>query len=545
MSLPPQVIQVKRKRTEDGPMPSYLRIENTTKRHRSDAFLYRRHDPQAAAAAHAAKHAAEAEAEAANGRAARPPTIQSSRKGDEKRKKPSDISQPSTPTKATPTATTTATATAPSPLSATPSKATPSTSTEPRRFHLSRDSLLAAHSSATSALGVSGAVGVRKRSRYSSGGDNRHEPAAVFVEKSLRWQKKLRRVREGKSNNSGVLKMTTVDQQVALAAVTETIVAPLPKRPSRRVLINNGAGSGASTGGASTPAPVEGTATATATATAPASNGASTEASQSSQPSSKSATPALPPSLRNRQWDTDMDQLTRDMNDYTLELIGRNLAQMQMQSHGSRAARAAAPPPPSEHEMSRLANERRKAAYARFKPKPGPRYAERHADRMTDGPDEDEAGDDDNDDDSGDESMTTDDEDYVTETYVRIPGHEAVKEQAGGNAVPGNIGLLVFDNEPDLEFFYGVEEDSEEDWEDDEDENAENYYTHDYPEDEISSDDEYGRDAYHYRTGNASDLEEFESDDKGGGAADGSDGKNTDGALEFPGNMKLAKPGDF
>lgn len=39
---------------------------------------------------------------------------------------------------------------------------------------------------------------------------------------------------------------------------------------------------------------------------------------------------------------------------------------------------------------------------------------------------------------------------------------------------------------------------------------AEDYYTADYPEDEVESDDEYGRDDYHYRTGNASDMEEFD-----------------------------------
>lgn len=42
---------------------------------------------------------------------------------------------------------------------------------------------------------------------------------------------------------------------------------------------------------------------------------------------------------------------------------------------------------------------------------------------------------------------------------------------------------------------------------------AENYYTHDYPEDEVASDDEFDRDAYHYQTGNASDLEEFDDSD--------------------------------
>lgn len=42
---------------------------------------------------------------------------------------------------------------------------------------------------------------------------------------------------------------------------------------------------------------------------------------------------------------------------------------------------------------------------------------------------------------------------------------------------------------------------------------AEDHYTADYPEDEVDSDDEYDRNAYHYRTHNASDLEEFDEHD--------------------------------
>lgn len=42
----------------------------------------------------------------------------------------------------------------------------------------------------------------------------------------------------------------------------------------------------------------------------------------------------------------------------------------------------------------------------------------------------------------------------------------------------------------------------------------ENHYTADYPEDEVESDDEYGRDDYRYRTGNASDKEEFDDADE-------------------------------
>lgn len=40
---------------------------------------------------------------------------------------------------------------------------------------------------------------------------------------------------------------------------------------------------------------------------------------------------------------------------------------------------------------------------------------------------------------------------------------------------------------------------------------AEDYYANDYPEDELESDDEYGRQAYGYRVG-ASDDEEFDEE---------------------------------
>ena len=40
---------------------------------------------------------------------------------------------------------------------------------------------------------------------------------------------------------------------------------------------------------------------------------------------------------------------------------------------------------------------------------------------------------------------------------------------------------------------------------------AEDYYGNDYPEDEVDSDDEFGRDVYKYRN-DASDAEDFEED---------------------------------
>lgn len=42
---------------------------------------------------------------------------------------------------------------------------------------------------------------------------------------------------------------------------------------------------------------------------------------------------------------------------------------------------------------------------------------------------------------------------------------------------------------------------------------AENHPSADYPEDEVDSDDEFGRNPYFYRNRNASDAEEFDEDD--------------------------------
>ncbi len=59
---------------------------------------------------------------------------------------------------------------------------------------------------------------------------------------------------------------------------------------------------------------------------------------------------------------------------------------------------------------------------------------------------------------------------------------------------------------------------------------AENYYTADYPDDEVASDDEQDRNAYHYRAGNASDLEEFDAEDwSDDEAKEANDGDRGDG----------------
>ncbi|KAL2128009.1 hypothetical protein VTI74DRAFT_9855 [Chaetomium olivicolor] len=202
--------------------------------------------------------------------------------------------------------------------------------------------------------------------------------------------------------------------------------------------------------------------------------------------------PTLPPSMRD-QGNTNMDELARAMDDWTLAEIAKNLDRMQEQSTKSKYS----------------------PATSRFKPKaPKQRYFERHPEYLAEKERDKSAqqaaaraaavmevdvGD------------STDDEDYVMETYERVPA-ERLRDQA----VPAHrVGLLVFDTEPDMvEFFYGNESESEEEFpEDEEDENAENYYAADYPDEDLDWDDEFDRNPYHYMNQNASDMEEFDERD--------------------------------
>lgn len=170
----------------------------------------------------------------------------------------------------------------------------------------------------------------------------------------------------------------------------------------------------------------------------------------------------------------DLSKITADMNDWVMKEIGANLEDM-------------------EQEKQRV---------ARFKPKaPAKRYQERHPEvaASTSEPNDVSM--------NMGESEAEDDDDWVIEEYVRIPAHAMTV-----NVAPTDVGLLVLDGKEESNLFYGPDRDEDEDLdEDDEDENAENYYTADYPEDEVESDDEYGRHPYGYRNGNASDDEEFDN----------------------------------
>ncbi|KAK3494565.1 uncharacterized protein B0T23DRAFT_111799 [Neurospora hispaniola] len=208
--------------------------------------------------------------------------------------------------------------------------------------------------------------------------------------------------------------------------------------------------------------------------------------------------PALPPSLVNRNVNVDMDQLAQEMDAYTLSAITSHLSKLD--------------------EASAKAAERK----AKFKPKaPALRYAQRHPEAAAAAARTKEVApqataaaaaaaapmDDDMDIEMLD---TSDDDDYVVEEYYRVPASRLNEEEVAAT----QVGLLVFDSEPDkIDFFFGAEEDDEFEFpEDEDDENHENYYAADYPDEDLEWDDELDRNPYEYVTGNASDREEFDAE---------------------------------
>lgn len=179
--------------------------------------------------------------------------------------------------------------------------------------------------------------------------------------------------------------------------------------------------------------------------------GTQTETSKSE---SQTKTSKLPPSLRNRESDADMNQLARIMDSWTLEEITKNLDRMEEDKTTSKFSA------PSPYK-------------SRFRPKaPKLRWFERHPEAAAQ--QQQKAV-------KGAENMNIDvavadgdvadsDDDYIIETYERVP-IERLHEK---NVPEDKVGLLVFDSEPDMvEFFYGNEEDSDDQFpEDEEDENG-------------------------------------------------------------------------
>ncbi|KAG8156640.1 hypothetical protein KVR01_013431 [Diaporthe batatas] len=428
MSVPPEIIQVKRlvkKRKaaddddHDEGVVDYLRVDGDRKRPRSDAYIYQRRIQGAA--------------DKEGGAVRKPtsnllPTIHASKPGDEKsnahrRNRPQEA-KPDAPAQPLPNSQDETPAAPSAPTTAqSASKSQPAT--EPRRFHMSRRSLV------PSPL-FSPGVSTGKRSRFKT-------PTTVFVE------------RGHKRSRTEDVQMTDVDS------------LPTTEKIGKDEGFENGA-----------PARKQ---------KLPGSDRKRTDGRHT--PLVKRE---IPESLQKDQ-DSDLDELTRSMNDFVMQQIGENLAKIEERDRKAEAAAA------------RRASAAASPQSSKFKPKaPAKRYAERHPELAAAKTDSLPAMP------AMEDYESHSDDEYVIETYVRVAAESLSKD-----VDPEKVGLLVFDNEPDVDFFYGEEGDSDDEYpEDDEDENAEDYYAADYPDEEVDSEDEYNRAAYQYRTGNASDLEEYD-----------------------------------
>lgn len=152
--------------------------------------------------------------------------------------------------------------------------------------------------------------------------------------------------------------------------------------------------------------------------------------------------------MDDKHWAAENDEISRSANDFALEIIGQNLAEEEEREKKAAAAASRKQTASNQHK---------------FKPTPpAQRFAQRHPEVVAQHealapPASDE-----------EEFETLDEDEYVVETYVRVPASALTKD-----VDPVKIGLLVFGNESDAEFFYGVEGDSDDEWgEDDEDENG-------------------------------------------------------------------------
>ncbi|KAF4426641.1 hypothetical protein FACUT_9755 [Fusarium acutatum] len=401
MSIPPQLIRVKRKRDDESPV-TFLQFDEGAKRHRSDSkWVYqRRHPgPQSPTTENPSPSLRDAK-----------PVIHVSGPSDEtppikKSVDPDDV------------------APIPDTKSVEPSKGT-----EPRRFHISRKMMMASNAAQPSGAGLN------KRARYGP---------AVFVERS-----------RAKASQRASQVMKTIQASITVPKV----------QPSQDITMSSDASSELR--------PLEEPQQQERRLKKPAAR--SRQNSPLPGPNTRSPLPTSVMSPHNQ----DLSKITADMNDWVMKEIGANLEDM-------------------EQEKQRV---------ARFKPKaPAKRYQERHPEVTTSTSEPNDVSM------NMGESEAEDDDDWIIEEYVRIPAHAMTVDVA-----PTDVGVLVLDGKEENNLFYGPERDEDEDLdEDDEDENAnllaENYYTADYPEDEVESDDEYGRHPYGYRNGNASDDEEFDN----------------------------------
>lgn len=152
-----------------------------------------------------------------------------------------------------------------------------------------------------------------------------------------------------------------------------------------------------------------------------------------------------PPSALVNPWGLDTDDLAAQMQAYTLQEIGRSIAE----------TKAAEPAPPAPVQSSY-----HKPASSRFKPKkPALRYKERHPEENAMEIDQGEMSGVETEEDGGSDS------EYIIETYIRVPAEDIDNED---NKI--NFGILVLDAQSDIDEFYQdwdtdeeVEDEAEED----------------------------------------------------------------------------------
>ncbi|KAI1660370.1 hypothetical protein F4813DRAFT_349714 [Daldinia decipiens] len=401
MSIPPQLIRVKRKATEEAPV-SFLRVQEN-KRHRSEAFVYQRQQEQANSAENIPSESHKPIIHTSHPHS-KTPAFQSPKTSDTiVHDGSSDNETASESSKST------------SPVDA------PS---EPRRFHMSRKDIMLAAAS--------------QPGRPHGGISKKRSAPALFVERKIkrissRPLEKFQAITNAASQIPGPAPAASEDMEI--------------DKPESRKLKKPGV------------------------------------AKLAKKQDGEKYKADLPQSITQR-WNVDIDKLTAELDAYTMEQIGLNLQKAE-----------------EEKQRSILSQHR-------FKPKPIKRYAERHPGEMQASVDKDTM-------DTDVDISDSDDSDYIIETYERVPA-----SKMGEHVPPHSVGLLVFDGEPDMEHFYGEDDNSEDEWaEDEEDENAENYYAADYPDEEVASDDEFDKNPYSFRTGNASDLEEYDLDEDDGDAA--------------------------
>ncbi|TQS38427.1 hypothetical protein Golomagni_01066, partial [Golovinomyces magnicellulatus] len=209
-------------------------------------------------------------------------------------------------------------------------------------------------------------------------------------------------------------------------------------------------------------------------------------------------------SSNKKTWDVTSQDLIAKMQAYTLSEIAKNLTASEAERPSNK---------PNSHETTDSICLTRSQP-TRFKPKaPAQRYKDRKGNKL-------DSDTDTNLENEYFEEAEGNDEDWVVETYLRMPLENAEAEKCS------NFGFLVLESEAEIEEFYHIDTDSEEDYED-EDENgilfsscpttfylvsnfytAENHYSADYPDEEVASDDEFDRNAYYY----SKDIDEFEYD---------------------------------